>query len=313
MQNEIWLLAKLFSLERHASLPLFFQILEQLRSGESLFSVMLWSQFPGLTQILRKYKNDELKKYQLDLEASVTKGYCLLYPGHELYPEQFFVMPNPPYLLRMRGSPVWLTNQGLSVVGSREPSMPSRNWMDEEFGKFLEGNSVFTVSGGARGVDQKAHGLSLRHGRATVVLVPAGLDNLYPASLKDWQQEVIEHGGAFLSEYEDNTWMRKDYFHQRNRLISALGCLTLIIEARRRSGTLLTARLALEQQRPVLIIPGHPHDSQFAGSLELLRDGATPISDAYDLELIFRAEVQTMTCFQKEISASLVARRILYH
>lgn len=78
---------------------------------------------------------------------------------------------------------MWLTNQGLSVVGSREPSLMSRTWMDEQLGAFLDSNSVFTVSGGARGVDQKAHLLSLKHGRPTVVFIPSGLDQIYPSSL----------------------------------------------------------------------------------------------------------------------------------
>lgn len=309
----MWLLAKLFSLEKNPSLPLFFQVLEHLKAGEKLNSVLLLGQIPELVPILRKYSHADLQRFLGKLEESVQRGYLLLYPGHELYPEQFYVMSDPPFLLRMQGSPVWLTNQGLSVVGSREPSMISKNWLDEQFGVFLERNEVFTVSGGARGVDQKIHLLSIRFGRPTVVLVPSGLSQLYPKSLYEWRQEVMDLGGALLSEYEDEAPMRKDYFHQRNRLISALGCLTLIVEARRRSGTMLTARLASEQQRPVLILPGHPYDTQFSGSLDLLRDGATAIADAHDLELIFRSEVQTLTYFQSALRSSLVSQRILYH
>ena len=140
-------------------------------------------------------------------------------------------------------------------------------------------------------MDQKAHMISLRAGKPTVALLPSGLSRIYPTSFADWVEEVVATGGALLSEYEDERFMQKHFFAQRNRLISGLGCATLVIEARRRSGTLLTAHEALDQHRPVWVLPGHPMDPAFQGSLDLLTEGGAVIRDATDLCLLFESEI----------------------
>ena len=110
-----------------------------------------------------------------------------------------------------------------------------------------------------------------------------------------------------MSEYEDDIGMEKHFFAQRNRLIAALGKATLIIEARKGSGTVLTAQRALEQSKPIWILPGHPMDPGMRGSLDLLQDGGTPVRDAIDLIQLFDSEVQNFSCYDQDSLKYLVA------
>jgi len=306
MESSIWLLAFLYSREVFAPLAPFLQAVHSLRQGMRLFSQEFLEGCPELLPLSKKHSQAQLRKFLGELCRSVEKGNLLLYPGHPLFPKEYLFLEEVPYLLRLRGSPVWLALPGLAVVGHREPSSASLRWMDEHLASFLRKTPCFSVSGGARGVDQKTHFLSLQTERPTVVLLPSGLDRIYPSSLQAWMEDILASGGAFLSEYEDHQIMEKHFFAQRNRLISGLGKATFIIEARRRSGTLLTAREALEQSRPLWILPGHPLDVHAQGSLDLLINGATPIIDATDLSLLFESEVQGLSGYSLDQDKHLV-------
>lgn len=313
MESSIWLLAYLYSLESFNPLQPFLRAAESLRQGVGLFSDDFLALHPQFRPLSVKHSRRQLQQILKDLCQSVERGHLLLYPGHSFYPQEYLLLEQVPYLLRLRGAPVWLALPGLSVVGHREPSASSLKWMEEHLAEFFRRQTCFSVSGGARGVDQKTHWLSLRTERPTVVLLPSGLNCIYPTSLQDWTCEILDGGGALLSEYEDDQKMEKHFFAQRNRLISGLGKATLIIEARRRSGTLLTAREALEQSRPLWILPGHPMDVHMQGSLDLLVSGATPVLDATDLSLLFSSEVQGLTGFSLETHRHLVQGLVETH
>ncbi|QDK38308.1 DNA-processing protein DprA [Bdellovibrio sp. NC01] len=211
--------------------------------------------------------------------------------GDEIYPSSCYLMADPPLILSFRGSPAWLLERSLSVVGSRDPSFESLRWMEKELSDFCEVEKALIVSGGARGVDQKAHGIALRKSCPTVVILPSGLKDMYPNTLAQWIDPVLEAGGCFLSEYDHEQTMHKHLFHHRNRLIAAMGAATLLVEARRRSGTLITANQAVQLGRPVWVVPGHPQDPHFAGCLDLLSEGATMVRDAQDLSMFFHSEL----------------------
>ncbi|WP_413557610.1 DNA-processing protein DprA [Bdellovibrio sp. HCB209] len=213
--------------------------------------------------------------------------------GEPLFPPQCYLMAEPPLTLSYRGSPCWMIERSIAVVGSREPSAESLRWMEQELAAFFETQMPLVISGGARGVDQKAHSLALRKNCQTVVVLPSGLGEIYPASLQDWIMPIIEGGGCLLSEYDYRQTMHKRLFHHRNRLIAALGATTLLVEARRRSGTLITANQAAELSRPVWVVPGHPLDPHFLGGLDLLLDGAQMVRDAQDLSTLFHSELMT--------------------
>lgn len=294
MEESIWLLAALCSREVFVPLSTFAKAQSLLRNGIPFLDSEFLKHCPELQIFRIKYSNSDLEKIQTELFKSVEKGNLLLYPGHPFFPSSYLTLEEVPFLLRMKGSPIWMALPGVSVVGHREPSRSSLQWMEEHLAELFRTRDCFSVSGGARGVDQKAHLISLRTGKPTVVLLPSGLEQIYPSSLQPWVQDVVSSGGALLSEYEDHRKMQKHYFAQRNRLISGLGLVTLIIEARRRSGTLLTAQEAIEQGKPIWILPGHPMDPGFHGSLDLMRDcgNNTLVRDAWDLCLFFDSEIK---------------------
>lgn len=306
MESSIRLLASLCSKEVFVPLSLFLRGVRALRSGSALFSRDFLESCPEFQNLRMKYNRSRLEAISREIEESVAKGHLLLYPGHPLFPAELVHLEEPPYLLRVKGEPVWAKLPGLSIVGHREPSNLSLAWMDQHLSEFLRHQNCFIASGGARGVDQKAHLLALRSGRPTVVLLPSGLENIYPSSLASWVPEILAKGGALVSEYEDNQMMQKHLFAQRNRLISGLGRATLIIEARSHSGTLLTAREALDQSRPLWVLPGHPMDPHCRGGLDLFMEGATPILNASQLSDLFDSEVQGISHLQFEIAKDLV-------
>ncbi|MEQ1879129.1 MAG: DNA-processing protein DprA [Bdellovibrionia bacterium] len=209
-------------------------------------------------------------------------GARITYPGRDDYPGSFADLERPPLFVSYFGEPCWKMPERLSVVGSREPGHTSRRWLETELSPLMK-RKFLIVSGGARGVDQCAHKIALRAGGATAVFLPAGLGRMYPSDLTDWIEPVLECGGAFVSELGPLEPMLKHYFLQRNRMIAALSKVTLIVEARRQSGTMITARLAEEIGRELAVVPGPPCDPRWAGNLELLCNGAKIARDYWDL------------------------------
>lgn len=258
--------------------------------GDSEFSEEWRERFPW---IISKRMLDLPRDLEV-LQRWMAQGFEISWPGHLNYPQSLLRIENPPKILFGKGNWNCLSDPCLAVVGSREPSNLSVSWMEEELGKFLEQHRVTVVSGGARGVDQAAHRVALRKGRATVVLFPSGLEQMYPLSwqkAESWSRAVLDRGGLLLSEYSPPVPMHKRHFLERNRLISGLSLGTLLIEARYRSGTLVTARAAIEQGRPVYVIPSHPYDANSRGGLDLILDGANVVRDAEDLSLLLEAEM----------------------
>lgn len=245
--------------------------------------------FPALLSFLEQSRGEYKKLAALNISRQ-KQGYQFICFGEELYPKSCYWMLDPPLTLSFLGHPAWQLGKSLAVVGSRDPAEESLLWMEQELAPAVERQQLHLVSGGARGVDQKAHSLAIRKNLPTSVVLPSGLGRIYPQNIQDWLEPVIEAGGCFVSEYDFEQPMRKYLFHHRNRLIAALSEVVLIVEARKRSGTLITAQQGLALSRPVLVVPGHPQDSHFGGSLELLFEGGTLVRDAQDLDIILDSE-----------------------
>lgn len=237
------------------------------------------------------FKSLQRFEYEKTLNEMSKKGVKMIYPGHPDFPAQFFNLQHAPLALSYCGSPVWKSQLSLGVVGARDPSKESRVWMEEEFSKFINEEKPIIISGAARGIDQLGHSLALREGVPTIALIPSGLGRIYPATFTEWIPAILETGGALISEYVYEAPMFKGNFLERNRLISALSQVLFLVEAGRKSGTLVTANYAVEQNIPLAILPGHPKNPKFSGSLDLLTDGAAMIRDAMDLKVFFRAEL----------------------
>ena len=221
------------------------------------------------------------------IQKAQTLGVCFTSPYCPDYPDSFYYLEKPSYFLSYKGHPCWKEYNTLGVVGARESRNESLSWMETHLNTFLERKKVAVVSGGARGIDQRAHSLAIRNKVPTIVFLPSGILNPYPQVMEEWTQPIIDGGGALVSELWLNQPMQKYHFHSRNRLISAISDYLLIVEASQRSGTMVTALNSLEQSKSLGVVPGHPLDSHFQGSLNLILQGGHLIRDAYDLIICF--------------------------
>ena len=201
--------------------------------------------------------------------------------GADDYPELFEQIQGPPSLLYVNGDPGVLHLPAIAIVGSRNPTQGGvRNAF--EFARHLGGIGFCIVSGLAEGIDTAAHRGALDAGAKTVAFLGHGVDRVYPASNRDLAHEIARNG-ALVSEFPLGTHPHKSLFPQRNRLISGLSLGTLVVEAARRSGSLITARLAGEQGREIFALPGSIHNPLARGCHELIRQGAKLVETAADI------------------------------
>lgn len=203
--------------------------------------------------------------------------------GDADYPEEFTRLVDPPLVFSIWGQRIW-KHEKIAIVGSRLPSQKSLWWLSKELSLVLSRPNVISVSGGAIGVDQLVHQSSISLKRPTVAILPSGLKDIYPRSFAAMSSSVLDNGGCLLSEFADSQSVRKHHFSYRNRLIAALGKFSIIVEAREKSGSLITAHRALEMGKDVFVVPGHPLDDSFRGSLSLLKMGAHIITHADDID-----------------------------
>ena len=201
--------------------------------------------------------------------------------GDEAYPELLAGIPGPPERLYVVGDPEILHLPALAIVGSRNPtSGGAQNAF--EFARHLGRTGFCIVSGLAQGIDAAAHRGALAAKAPTVAFLGHGIDRVYPAVNHDLAREIARHG-ALVSEFPLGTAPNRTLFPQRNRLISGLSLGTLVVEAARRSGSLITARLASEQGREVFAIPGSIHNPLTRGCHQLIRQGAKLVEAADDI------------------------------
>jgi DNA processing protein len=201
--------------------------------------------------------------------------------GDDDYPELLTQISDPPAILYIKGDPAALHLPALAIVGSRNPtSGGERNAF--EFAQYLGKSGFCIVSGLAQGIDAAAHRGALAAGAKTVAFLGHGIDRIYPSANRDLAQ-AITASGAVVSEFPLGTPPMKELFPQRNRLISGLSLGTLVVEAARRSGSLITARLAGEQGREIFALPGSIHNPMARGCHRLIRDGAKLVESADDI------------------------------
>jgi DNA processing protein len=201
--------------------------------------------------------------------------------GDDAYPELLAGIPGPPEQLHIVGDPEILHLPALAIVGSRNPTRGgAQNAF--EFARHLGRAGFCIVSGLAQGIDAAAHRGALAADAPTVAFLGHGIDRIYPAANHGLAREIAQHG-ALVSEFPLGTPPGRALFPQRNRLISGLSLGTLVVEAARRSGSLITARLAAEQGREVFAIPGSIHNPLTRGCHQLIRQGAKLVEAADDI------------------------------
>lgn len=210
-------------------------------------------------------------------------------PNHHLlsltdsdFPQRLREIPSPPPLLYLIGDPRLLETPQLALVGSRHPTAIGAETA-REFARYLAGVGLTITSGLATGIDGAAHQGALDGGGATVAVLGTGIDRVYPARHRDLAHAIVDGGGALVSEFPLGTPPLRGNFPRRNRIISGLSLDTLVVEAALQSGSLITARIALEQGREVFAVPGSIHNPLARGCHRLIRDGAKLVETAQDI------------------------------
>ena len=236
--------------------------------------------------------------------AAGTVDRVLEGPRHELglgdpgYPEALACIAEPPACLYVVGSPAAL-QEGIAIVGARKAT-PYGLGCAERFARAAARRGICVVSGGARGCDSAAHRAALAEGGTTVAFLGGGCDVPYPSEHVGLFQQIIDAGGAVVSEHD---WPAPPLGHQfraRNRLIAGLARATLIVEAGLPSGTFSTADEALAANRDVLVVPGAITSASSRGANRLLVQGATPIVDDESFE---DALLMLFGCLRQESTA----------
>ncbi|MGC4079238.1 MAG: DNA-processing protein DprA [Rubrivivax sp.] len=198
-----------------------------------------------------------------------------------MYPPLLLQTADPPLLLYVQGRVELLAGESVAIVGSRDAT-PQGLANARDFARELAQAGLGIVSGLAAGIDGAAHEGALAAGGTTIAVVGTGPDRVYPARHRTLARRIAETG-AIVSEYDPGTPVLPENFPQRNRIIAALARGTLVVEAAPRSGSLITARLAVEAGREVFAVPGSIHSAQSKGCHALIRQGATLVESAADI------------------------------
>ena len=215
-----------------------------------------------------------------ELEAHARFGARLVALGEPDYPPHLTHIDSPPPLLSIKGGPVTSKRQMIAIVGARNASISGRK-MAGSFARDLGVQGFAVASGLARGIDAAAHEAALQTG--TVAVFAGGLNVLYPPEHGRLLAALFEAGGAAVSEMPFGWKPRGRDFPRRNRLISGVSLGVIVIEAAKASGSLHTARYALEQNRDIYAVPGSPLDPRSEGANGLIRQGATLVRSAEDV------------------------------
>ena len=253
-------------------------------------------------QISDQVSNRGQANIEADLRWLEQEDHHIITLSDEHYPARLKELNDAPLLLYVRGDPDYLQQPQLAIVGSRNATAVGRTTA-REFAHHLSDMGITITSGLASGIDGASHEGALQGLAGTIAVVAHGLDIVYPAQHQKLAQQISEHG-AIVSEMPIGTQLQRGLFPRRNRLISALSLGTLIVEAALKSGSLITARLALEQNREVFAIPGSIHNPMARGCHQLIRQGAKLVESASDIleDLPLSAEQNTTYPIKKSIN-----------
>ena len=269
-------------------------LLEKFGSAENVFHA-LRSQLEHfrlkpetIQSILRKEFHEKAEK---EIENVKKIGGDILILDDGSYPNLLREIPDPPVVLYVRGN--WqkcFEMHCVGVIGSRRCSTYGRN-ASEMIGKDLARNGVCVVSGFARGIDSSAHQGAIDGKGKTIAVFGTGIDDVYPKENSKLADKILDSGGAIVSQFPLNTPPLRENFPYRNRIISGLSLGILVVEASERSGSLITARLAIEQDREVMAVPGNITSKTSVGTNYLIKSGAKLVQQWQDVVSEFPNEI----------------------
>jgi len=231
--------------------------------------------------LIQYLHNPDWQSVEIDLKWLEADNNHILYLKHPAYPALLKQIHSPPPVLFVKGQTEVLNDIQLAMVGSRNPTIDGAE-SAYQFARHLAEQGMVITSGMAVGIDAKSHlGALACHGKS-VAVAGTGLDRIYPARHKDLAWKLLDKG-AIISEYPLGTGPAKQNFPQRNRIISGLSVGILVVEAALKSGSLITARYAIEQDREVFAMPGSIHNPLSRGCHQLIKSGAKLVETAEDI------------------------------
>jgi DNA processing protein len=232
---------------------------------------------PSITAI----KNPDWQSVEQDLLwLAQTDNHLLLYNDAD-YPKQLQEIADPPPILFARGDIDLVHFPQIAIVGSRNPSSSGKQ-IATDFAHTLSTYGFTITSGLALGIDAASHRGALAAKGTTIAVTGTGLDRVYPATHKDLATDIVKHG-VLISEFPPGTTAKANHFPRRNRIISGLCMGLLVVEAAKQSGSLISARMALEQGREVFAIPGSIYNPLARGCNSLIREGAKLVETTQDI------------------------------
>lgn len=257
------------------------------------------------------------RRETIDLEAEIAKleenGTWLMAWDSTHYPRYLREIPNPPPLLFGQGALQESDQWAVAVVGTRRLTAYGKQ-VTRELVSGLVRSNVTIVSGLAKGIDSIAHQMAVDMGGRTIAVLGSGLDNIYPAQNRKLAEKIVSGQGAVLSEYALGVKPDAKNFPPRNRIISGLSLGVVIIEAGGRSGALITANFALEQNREVFAVPGNINSPASVGTNRLIQQGAKPVLNVDDiLEELNLTMVLERVAVQKALPDSAEEALLLDH
>ena len=222
-----------------------------------------------------------LEYYSKQIEKLKDKNINIITLFDEEYPIRLRDIYDPPGVLYLKGNFLDIDNNSVSIIGSRKATAYGK-WACEKFARELSKLGITIISGMAVGIDTIAHYGALKEGGRTLAILGSGVDVVYPSSNKKLYNEISDNGGVF-SEFSLGTKPYHYNFPQRNRIISGLSLGVIVIEAKEKSGSLITAHLAIEQGREVFALPGNINSIYSRGTNSLIKDGAVVLRDMDDV------------------------------
>ena len=241
-------------------------------------------QVPGIG---KKYANiilDNELRQNIDkhIEYMLKNKVDVISIQDEEYPEILRNIYDPPLLFYIRGNKEILNHDSIAIIGCRECSKYGKN-IAQELAYNISKNRINIVSGLAKGIDAEAHrGCILSEGK-TIAVLGNGLDTIYPQENIPLAKKILEKGGAIISEYPLGERPQKQNFPERNRIVSGMSKGVIVVEAKEKSGTLITVDFALEQGRDVFVVPGNINNDNSKGTNELIKQGAKIITNYKDV------------------------------
>jgi DNA processing protein len=218
---------------------------------------------------------------QREQRAVAARGDAILLWTGDEYPQALREIPDPPLYLYVQGRTGLLGGDCIAVVGARQCSRYGRD-MASKLAEGLSSSGITVVSGFASGIDRQAHASSLDGAGGSIAVLGTGLDLIYPASNRDlWER--LSDKGLIVTELPPGTRPEGPNFPKRNRIISGISLGVVVVEAAPKSGSLITARMAMEQGRDVFALPGPANLRTFDGCHELIREGAVLVRSAEDI------------------------------